>query len=84
MWPCLQVAMRLVSTAAVRPPWSLTDIQRAARLFYLQKNSFAGLIRYPAYHYQVVRAPSFNVGSLPKLLESVHRRLERVQIECLH
>jgi DNA adenine methylase len=64
-------------------PKSLTDIQRAARLFYLQKNSFAGLIRYPAYHYHVVRAPSFNVGSLPKLLENVHARLQRVQIECL-
>jgi DNA adenine methylase len=64
-------------------PESLTDIQRAARFFYLQKNSFAGLVRNPAYHYHVVRPPSFNLGSLPELIEKTHQRLERVQIECL-
>jgi DNA adenine methylase len=79
---CL-VSRKWFELVKLQNPTSLTDIQRAARLFYLQKNSFAGLIRYPAYHYHVVRAPSFNVGSLPKLLENVHRRLERVQIECL-
>lgn len=79
---CL-VSRKWFELVKLQNPNILTDIQRAARLFYLQKNSFAGLIRYPAYHYHVVRAPSFNVGSLPKLLENVHRRLERVQIECL-
>ena len=79
---CL-VSRKWFELVKLQNPNSLTDIQRAARLFYLQKNSFAGLIRHPAYHYHVVRAPSFNVGSLPKLLENVHRRLERVQIECL-
>jgi DNA adenine methylase len=28
-------------------PEGLTDVQRAARFFYLQKNSFAGLVRNP-------------------------------------
>lgn len=64
-------------------PETLTDIQRAARFFYLQKNSFAGLVRSPAYHYHVVRPPSFNVGRLPELFEKAHKRLERAQIECL-
>jgi DNA adenine methylase len=79
---CL-VSRKWFELVKLQNPSSLTDIQRAARLLYLQKNSFAGLIRYPAYHYHVVRPPSFNVGSLPKLLENVHHRLERVQIECL-
>lgn len=64
-------------------PDSLTDIQRAARFFYLQKNAFAGLVRSPTYHYHVVRPPSFNVGRLPKLFEKAHNRLQRAQIECL-
>jgi DNA adenine methylase len=64
-------------------PESLTDIQRAARFFYLQKNAFAGLIRNRKYRYGVVGPPSFNPGRIPQLLENAHKRLERVQIECL-
>jgi DNA adenine methylase len=77
------VSRKWFELVKLQNPKSLTDIQRAARLFYLQKNSFAGLVRYPAYHYHVVRSPSFSVGRLPKLFENVHKRLERVQIECL-
>ena len=64
-------------------PASLTDIQRAARFFYLQKNAFAGLVRHRRYNYAVVGPPSFNPGSLPTLFENAHRRLNRVQIENL-
>ena len=32
-------------------PATLTDIQRAARFFYLLKNAYAGLVRYPRYAY---------------------------------
>src|SRR4051794_11017016 len=32
-------------------PRSLTDIQRAARFYYLQKSAFGGLIRHRTYHY---------------------------------
>ncbi len=64
-------------------PSSLTDIQRAARFFYLQKNAFAGLVRHRRYNYAVVGPPSFNPASLPTLFENAHRRLHRVQIENL-
>jgi DNA adenine methylase len=64
-------------------PGALTDIQRAARFFYLQKNAFAGLVRRRRYRYSVVGPPSFNPGSLPQLFEKAHQRLQRVQIECL-
>ena len=64
-------------------PDSLTDIQRAARFFYLQKNAFAGLVRRRRYSYAVVGPPSFNPASLPALFENAHRRLQRVQIENL-
>ena len=64
-------------------PASLTDIQRAARFFYLQKNAYAGLINHPRYAYSVESPRSWNPANLPKLIEDAHQRLARVQIECL-
>ncbi len=64
-------------------PATLTDIQRAARYLYLLKNSFASLIRHPNYHWHVVQPPGFNLEHLPQLIENAHKRLARVQLECL-
>lgn len=63
-------------------PATLTDIQRAVRKLYLQKNSFASLVLNPIYHRNVVQPPGFNLERLPELIEKTHKRLERVQIEC--
>lgn len=63
-------------------PATLTDIQRAARKLYLQKNCFASLVVNPIYHRNVVQPPGFNLDRLPELIENTHKRLERVQIEC--
>jgi DNA adenine methylase len=64
-------------------PAILTDVQRAARYFYILKGSFASLVRHPNYHWHVVQPPGFNPERLPQLIENTHRRLGRVQIECL-
>ena len=64
-------------------PALLTDIQRAARFFYLQKNAYAGLVRKRRYSYAVAGPKSFNPASLPELFQNAHRRLTRVQIESL-
>ncbi len=64
-------------------PATLTDIQRAARYLYILKRSFASLVRHPNYHYHVVQPPGFNLERLPQLIENAHKRLERVQLECL-
>ncbi len=64
-------------------PVALTDIQRAARFLYLQKNAYAGLIRKRYFHYSVAQSSNFDPGSLPQLIEKTHQRLARVQIECL-
>jgi DNA adenine methylase len=74
-----KVFARLKST----DPAGLTDVQRAARYFYLQKNSFAGMVRNPSYHYNVIQPPSFNITKIPELIEAAHKRLARVQIESL-
>ncbi len=64
-------------------PASLTDIQRAARFFYLQKNSYAALVHGRHYACKVVSSPGFNSSRLAEILENTHRRLARVQIESL-
>ena len=64
-------------------PKLLTDVQRAARFFYLQKNAYAGLVRHRAFGYSVESPSRFNPERLPELIENTHKRLARVQIECL-
>lgn len=64
-------------------PATLTDIQRAARFFYLQKNSFGGLVRDQKFHYGITQPSNYNPERIPKILQKAHERLQRVQIESL-
>jgi DNA adenine methylase len=64
-------------------PKTLTDIQRAARFMYLQKNAYAGLVRNRKFGYAIEEPSRFNPERLPELIENTHKRLARVQIECL-
>ena len=64
-------------------PETLTDVQRAGRFFYLQKNAFGGLIQRQNFHYAVIQPPNYNPEKIPEILERVHGRLKRVQIESL-
>ncbi|HEX3683153.1 MAG TPA: DNA adenine methylase [Bryobacteraceae bacterium] len=63
-------------------PETLTDIQRAGRFFYLQKNSFGGLVLNRHYHYGVTSAPNYNLKRIPEIIEAAHKRLQNVQVEC--
>lgn len=62
-------------------PATLTDIQRAARMFYMHKTSFAGLVRSPCYGYTLTRPAKLNLERMPELIERAHQRLQHVQIE---
>jgi DNA adenine methylase len=64
-------------------PTTLTDIQRAARFLYLQKNCFGGLVKNQYFHYGVTQPSNFNPERIPKAVEETHHRLARVQIESL-
>jgi DNA adenine methylase len=64
-------------------PESLTDVQRAGRFVYLQKNSFGGLVCKRNYHYAVSQPPNYNPATIPKVIEKAHERLAGVQIESL-
>jgi DNA adenine methylase len=62
---------------------SFTDIQRAGRFLYLAKNCYAGLVRKKNFAWSVENANRFNPERIPSLIEETHKRLARVQIECL-
>src|SRR6202035_5396794 len=79
---CL-MSRRWYQLFALSNPETLTDIQRASRFFYLQKNSFGGLILKQHYHYGVVQRPNFNLKRIPEILQAAHERLQGVQIESL-
>src|ERR1700682_4656369 len=64
-------------------PGTLTDIQRAGRFFYLQKNSFGGLILKQKFHSGVTQASNYNLERIPEIIERAHKRLQKVQIESL-
>jgi DNA adenine methylase len=64
-------------------PATLTDIQRAGRFYFLQKNSFGALILKPKFHYGVVQQSNYNPERIPETIERAHQRLARVQIESL-
>src|SRR2546423_5901472 len=64
-------------------PAVLTDIQRAGRFFYLQKNSFGGLILKQKFHYGVTQPSNYNPDRIPEIIDRAHNRLHRVQIESL-
>lgn len=79
---CL-VSRKLHELHVKTDPTTLTDIQRAGRFFYLQKNSFGGLVVKQKYHYGVIQHPNYNPERIPEIIEQAHRRLARVQIESL-
>lgn len=64
-------------------PETLTDIQRAARFYYLQQTSYGGRINGPTYGGSVTRPPKLNLLRIEEQLSAVHLRLARVYVECL-
>ena len=64
-------------------PAVLTDIERAARFFYLQKNTWGGKRKRQNFHFAVTKPPSYAPATLPKRLHEVAQRLDGVQLEAL-
>jgi len=77
------MSRKLFESFTALPTDHLTDIQRAGRFYYLQKNAFGGLVINQHYHYTVVHPPNYKLHRIPVVLQQAHERLSRVQIECL-
>jgi len=85
---CRQFKWALVSREMFR--WAqlqhvdtLTDIQRAARFFYLQRLAFGGKVAGQSYGTSATSAPRINLTRLEEDLSMAHLRLSRVTIENL-
>ncbi|QWF72330.1 DNA adenine methylase [Methylomonas paludis] len=65
------------------PEHSLTDIQRAARFFYLQKMSFGGIVSGQRFGTATTSPPRLNLLRIEEDLSAAHLRLARVFIEHL-
>lgn len=63
------------------PADTLTDIQRAARFFYLAKSSFGARIVKPTYGIWATGAPRLNLLRIEEDLSEAYLRLARVFIE---
>ncbi len=64
-------------------PTTLTDIQRAVRFFYLQKNSFGGRTQNRSFGYGTTRPPRLNLLRIEEDLSAAHLRLAQAYIENL-
>lgn len=65
------------------PEETLTDIQRAARFYYLQKQAFGGKVADHSFGTSTTSAPRFNLLRIEEVLSMAHLRLSRTLIEHL-
>jgi len=67
----------------MKHPETLTDIQRAARFFYLQKNCFGAKVANQTFGTAPSAPPKFNLLRIEEDLSAAHMRLCRAYIENL-
>lgn len=67
----------------ITPPETLTDIQRAARFFYLQKLGFGGKVQSQTFGTATTSNARLNLLRIEEQLSAVHLRLHQVFIERL-
>ena len=68
---------------AITRPETLTDIQRAARFFYLQQNAFGGKVDGQTFGTATTAPPGLNLLRLEENLSAAHLRLAGAYIENL-
>lgn len=64
-------------------PTTCTDIERAARFLYLQRNAFGGKVAGRSFGVSYGAASKFRMSALEPMLQDLHDRLEGVWIEQL-
>ena len=65
------------------PPETLTDIQRAARFFYLQKLAFGGKVDGQVFGTATTSTPRLNLLRIEEDLSAAHLRLSQTYVENL-
>ncbi len=77
------VSREIFKWAQVTPPETLTDIQRAARFYYLQRLCFGAKVEGQTFGVATTSKPRINLLRIEEDLSEVHLRLAQVTIERL-
>ncbi len=77
------VSRRMFDWEKLKTPETLTDIQRAARFFYLQKQCFGGKRINQSFGISATNKPGLNLLRIEEDLSDAHLRLSQVFIENL-
>ena len=75
------VSREMYKWEQLKNPETLTDIQRAARFFYLQKLAFGGKVNSQTYGTATTSKPRLNLLRIEEELSDAHLRLAQTQIE---
>jgi DNA adenine methylase len=74
---------QLFQWLAMTRPETLTDVQRAARFYYLQRQAFGGKVAGQTFGTSTTSGPRINLLRIEEDLSQAHLRLARVTIENL-
>lgn len=77
------VSREMFRWAQMQQPETLTDIQRAARFYYLQKLAFGGKVQGQSFGVATGQPPRLNLLRMEEDLSQAHLRLARVTVEQL-
>jgi DNA adenine methylase len=77
------VSRKIYEWLNITPPETLTDIQRAARFYYLQKMAFGGKVQGQTFGTATTSPPRLNLLRVEEDLSQGHLRLSRVYVEYL-
>jgi DNA adenine methylase len=77
------ISREIYGWLTVTPPATLTDIQRAARFYYLQKMGFGGKVDGRTFGIGTTSPPRLNLARIEEDLSAAHLRLARTYIEHL-
>ncbi len=77
------VSREMFEWAQQQAPDTLTDIQRAARFYYLQRMAFGGKVSGQTFGYCTTGGPKLNLLRIEEELSAAHLRLATVTVEHL-
>jgi len=77
------ISREMYQWAKITPPETLTDIQKAARFYYLQKLAFGGKVEGRSFGTAPSSPPRLNLLRMEEDISEAHLRLSRAYIERL-
>jgi len=77
------VSRQVYDWEKMKRPETLTDLQRAARYYYLQRLAFGGKVKGRSFGYGTGSRPRLDIDGISENLTEIHRRLCGVVIEHL-